>query len=124
MPDNAIKGLEGSSPIRICININRMRPILWNPSLCNIYNYRYSQVRNIVRTDIVIIMIVIHPIILDIFPLTLSLRIFLSLAIFIIVINIGTGTIPLIIAVYTNALMGSIFAKFIHSPIVDVTITA
>ena len=81
--------------------------------------------RSIVRTDVVIIMIVIHPIILDIFPLTLSLRIFLSLAIFMTVINTGTATTPLIVAVYTNALMGSIFAKFIHNPIiVDVAITA
>src|SRR5215469_9552610 len=98
---------------------------LWDPSLCNIYDYLYSQVRSIVRTDIVIIMIVIHPIILDTFPLTLSLRIFLSLAIFITAIKIGTATIPLIVAVYTNALMGSIFAKFIHNPIiVDVAIIA
>ena len=67
---------------------------------------------------------VAHPIMLDILLLTLVFRIRLSLAILIIAMRIGTATIPLMTAAYTNALIGSILEKFIHSPIiVDAAIT-
>src|SRR5438093_4249737 len=67
---------------------------------------------------------VIQPITLDIRPLVLSFRNLLSLAIFITETRIGTATIPLITALYTNALIGSKFVKFISRPtIVEAAIT-
>jgi hypothetical protein len=69
-------------------------------------------------TDIPIITKVNHPITLDHILLVLYPRIFLSLAIFIIVNRIGTATTPFITAVYTKALIGSISVKFIHNPII------
>ena len=68
-------------------------------------------------TDTPIITIVVHPITLDIVPLVLLWSIFLSLAMFMIAIRIGTATTPLITAAYTRAFIGSIFMKFIHNPI-------
>ena len=65
-------------------------------------------------TDTPIIKIVIHPMTLDIVPLVLLCITFLSLAIFMIAIRIGTATTPLITAAYTRAFIGSIFMKFIH----------
>jgi len=52
---------------------------------------------------------------LDIRPLTLVLRIRLSLTILIIAIRIGTAATPLMTAVYTSALIGSMLEKFIES---------
>jgi hypothetical protein len=52
-------------------------------------------VNNITRIEIPIIDMVIHPIMLDNSPFVLSSSIFLSLAIFIMVIRIGTATIAL-----------------------------
>ena len=68
--------------------------------------------------DIPIITITTNPMIFDSLLLILSFNISLSLAVFITAIRIGTATIPLIIALYTSALIGSIFVKFIHKPII------
>src|SRR2546428_6957608 len=88
------------------------------------YYYCLPQVTNIMITDIPIITNVNHPITLDTRLLVLSFSIFLSFAIFITAKRIGTATMPLITAVYTNALIGSTLVKFIHNPInVEAAIT-
>ena len=92
------------------------------PALLSI-NY-FFQVRNIITTDIPIITIVDHPIILDIFLLIQRPSIFLSLAIITIATRTGMATTPLITFAYTKALIGFRFRKLIHRPaMVDSDIT-
>jgi hypothetical protein len=65
-----------------------------------------------------------QPTILDILEFVFSLRIFLSFDIFITAKRIGTAVMPFITAAYINALIGSIFTKFISNPIdVEAAIT-
>jgi hypothetical protein len=63
-----------------------------------------------------------HPSMLDPRQLVLFSSIFLSFAIFRITKRIGTVIIPFMTAVYINALIGSIFTKFIPNPIVEETV--
>src|ERR1044072_3287478 len=79
--------------------------------------YCLPQATSSMITETPIIAKVIHPITLDMRLLVLSLRDFLSFAIFMTAKRIGTAITPLITAAYTNAFIGSILVKFIHNPI-------
>ena len=87
-------------------------------------SHKLPQVNKRTATDMPIIKNVSQPNILNTILLVLSSSILLSLAIFRIIKRIGTAVIPFMTAVYINALIGSIFTKFIPSPIVvDAAIT-
>jgi len=89
-----------------------------HPLIISLFIYCCFHVRNNITTDITIIATTIHPITLDSLLLTLSFRIFLSLATLMTATRIGAATIPLITELYTNALIGSMFVKLINNPII------